>query len=130
MSSSARDGSSSSNKWRAAASPWRIAVFTSIVSVRSSWLWFMLFKTCRALSSAFVIAGFAAGFLFELNVANDDGFVEGLSHVVDGEGGNGGSGEGFHFNASRAGSGGGGMDTNAAGDDLGFDVYMCERQRV
>ena len=47
----------------------------------------------------------AAGFRFEANVANDDGFVECLGHVVDGERGNGGSGEGFHFDAGGAGCG-------------------------
>jgi hypothetical protein len=36
------------------------------------------------------IAALAAGFFFELEVADDDGFVEGLGHVVDGEGGYGG----------------------------------------
>ena len=35
--------------------------------------------TLAGILCAFVVAGFAAGFLFELDGTNDDGFVEGLA---------------------------------------------------
>ena len=84
----------------------------------------------KRLFLAVVVAGFAAGFLFELDGADDDGFVERLGHVVDGEGGDGGGGEGFHLDAGLRGGGSGGADADSVLYDGGFDVDVSERERV
>src|SRR3954467_15963205 len=76
----------------------------------------------RDLFISFVVAGFATGFLFQLDGADDDGFVERLGHVVDGESGNGGSCERLHLDSGLGGGGRCGTDSYSAFDDAGFDV--------
>ncbi len=82
------------------------------------------------LPAAGVVAGLAACFLLELDGADDDGFVERLGHIVDGEGGYRGGGEGFHFYAGFRGGGCGGTDADALVGDDGLDVNVSQRQRV
>src|SRR6185437_7238973 len=79
---------------------------------------------------AYVIAAFAAGFPFQLNPLDGDGFVERLGHVVDGECGDGGGSKGFHFDASVGCGGGGGGDGDARICHRGDYVNEGERERV
>ena len=76
------------------------------------------------------IAAFAAGFCFEANLANHDGFVERLGHVVDSECGDGGRSERFHFDAGWSDRGRSGRDAHAVRDELRLDIDVRERERM
>ena len=62
-----------------------------------------------------VVPALAAGFLQQADVFDAHVLLDGLAHVVDGQGRHGHGRQGLHFHACHAGTGDGGLDLHHAG---------------
>lgn len=103
--------------------------FTQDDTVKVMMWWNQVALQGRPIGSL-IVARFATGFGLELQIADDDGFIQGLGHVVDGEGGDRGGGERFHLDAGLSSGGGGGDDADATVCDVGLHVDMRKRKWV
>ena len=74
------------------------------------------------------VVGLASRLAEEADVGDGHGLVDGLAHVVDGEGGDADGGQGLHLDAGLGVDGGGGVDADLAvvgrGGGEGGDVEV------
>ena len=70
------------------------------------------------------VTGFTAGLMGQANIGNPHGPINGLAHIINGQGSNRYGAKGFHLNTRAAVEVGGGKDFNATVGAVAFQINL------